>query len=1046
MSSSKVRRVRPLDLPVPVTGAGGVPLVTEAAAPQQPRPEAAAPFGLYLIESGFERSGPSPTAYAEVGWFPGPGTPVSTTWELQWSTASDFSAAPRLKATTNPGEATGLIPGTTYLRARAVVAGRPGAWSAALAVTVAPLSDAPPAAPTGLTWDWSPITGDLTVRWTAPAGEQVRGVQLRILTGAGGSVLRTVPLITNDVFVWTLAMQRADRGVPSAALPGTAHLIANAISWAGNLSSDVTATATLAAPANVTGATATWDGATGACTWRWTSVAGVATYRLTIDGVARTVGDVAYSYPLAQNRVEHSGTADPALTWSLVAVDALGQVSATPASGTATLAAPATPAGAAHSWATNTDVASADWLLTWTQAAGVAGYRLTIDGITRDVGLTGRYPYPFAQNAQEHAGTADPALTWSLVAVDALGQVSAAPASGTATNAAPPATTLTAFGGFSQAAISISPSVAADLLDYRVRVYRDSVLVRTRFVTDPASVIPFEDGNGSYSFDVAPRDRFGQLATASAQTTAVSGTDLAAFVASLRAEARYSDSNGTAEATLAAAMKDGTLASGGVSYASNAGWARWVQFSRELTDRYRVITLSMSPTSGTTTWYVRTSPDGSTWSYYSGPVVGGRTLTAVASASAAQTAAVSAATLGGPTTSRVELPAIVEARFIEVWLRNTAASTRVDEYYPRRIVQADDVETETLTSVHIGAASILGDRIVGTTLAAIKAELGVVTLGTNGGLWQGAGTFAAPTTGLRIWNDAGVGRLATYNGGTVQVQLDSQGRLTWAGGAGRADSTGVAVDPGDGVAYVNLNGYRFSGVLSRNGVFGREDGALVASELVLEDTSSASTRTLIAGVSVTGSETTIARMFVGAAAPYTSLELRRVGLGATQGDATLSRAHLSIPNGGLNLGAATGAAAGQIRATASTAATNTRVTGLILDHQTSATPAAGLGVELEFRAESTTTTSQTIGLLSARWAEATHASRRGEIAFLISDATTFRVPLFIGSNGAEATIGVLGANPVSRQTVTGSRGGNAALASLLSALATFGWILNSTTA
>ncbi len=43
-------------------------------------------------------------------------------------------------------------------------------------------------------------------------------------------------------------------------------------------------------------------------------------------------------------------------------------------------------------------------------------------------------------------------------------------------------------------------------------------------------------------------------------------------------------------------------------------------------------------------------------------------------------------------------------------------------------------------------------------------------------------------------------------------------------------------------------------------------------------------------------------------------------------------------------------------------------------------------------------------------------------------------------------IGVFGATPVAKPTVTGSRGGNAALASLLTALANLGWITDSSTA
>ena len=52
----------------------------------------------------------------------------------------------------------------------------------------------------------------------------------------------------------------------------------------------------------------------------------------------------------------------------------------------------------------------------------------------------------------------------------------------------------------------------------------------------------------------------------------------------------------------------------------------------------------------------------------------------------------------------------------------------------------------------------------------------------------------------------------------------------------------------------------------------------------------------------------------------------------------------------------------------------------------------------------------------------------------------------IHATGGAAQIGFLGAAPVSRQSVTGSRAGNAALASLCTALANLGLITNSTTA
>lgn len=46
----------------------------------------------------------------------------------------------------------------------------------------------------------------------------------------------------------------------------------------------------------------------------------------------------------------------------------------------------------------------------------------------------------------------------------------------------------------------------------------------------------------------------------------------------------------------------------------------------------------------------------------------------------------------------------------------------------------------------------------------------------------------------------------------------------------------------------------------------------------------------------------------------------------------------------------------------------------------------------------------------------------------------------------ENKIGIFGAVPVLKQTVTGSRGGNAALANFLTAIANFGWIIDNSTA
>ena len=68
-----------------------------------------------------------------------------------------------------------------------------------------------------------------------------------------------------------------------------------------------------------------------------------------------------------------------------------------------------------------------------------------------------------------------------------------------------------------------------------------------------------------------------------------------------------------------------------------------------------------------------------------------------------------------------------------------------------------------------------------------------LTLGSAGGIYQGTGTFATPTTGLKIWNDTGIGRLATYNGGVAQVYFDTSGKLNAGAGNVLLDAAGMTL-------------------------------------------------------------------------------------------------------------------------------------------------------------------------------------------------------------------------------------------------------------
>ncbi len=67
----------------------------------------------------------------------------------------------------------------------------------------------------------------------------------------------------------------------------------------------------------------------------------------------------------------------------------------------------------------------------------------------------------------------------------------------------------------------------------------------------------------------------------------------------------------------------------------------------------------------------------------------------------------------------------------------------------------------------------------GTFTGAITAQSGSIdgflTLGSSGGIYQGTGTAGTPTTGLKIWNDSGVGRIGGYNSGNLQWYASTTG-------------------------------------------------------------------------------------------------------------------------------------------------------------------------------------------------------------------------------------------------------------------------------
>lgn len=68
-----------------------------------------------------------------------------------------------------------------------------------------------------------------------------------------------------------------------------------------------------------------------------------------------------------------------------------------------------------------------------------------------------------------------------------------------------------------------------------------------------------------------------------------------------------------------------------------------------------------------------------------------------------------------------------------------------------------------------------------------------LTLGAAGGIWQGTGTFSSPTTGLKIWNASGVGKIAGYKTGVAQWYADSDGIFKAAAGQVQLDVNGISL-------------------------------------------------------------------------------------------------------------------------------------------------------------------------------------------------------------------------------------------------------------
>lgn len=815
-----------------------------------------------------------------------------------------------------------------------------------------------------------------------------------------------------------------------------------------------------------------------------------------------------WAFTAADNNQVTSNSPLTTVYYELLAYSLAGVPSATTVTGTVTKAKPTVPTGLTSTWSGDDGTYDEGVTFSWTAVTGAATYRVLIDGVVKETPRT-IYTYNYTENVSDHRPTlvsGDFALSVTVQARDGLNQLSGG-ASGTATNLAPTSSnlTLTYAPGFSSLYAYVTPTIEIkDLYGYRWTLKSGGVNVSTVVTFTPE--VTFSSLNGNYALELYAIDLFGR------KSTTISGVNIildGLTIDQLRSEATYTNSIGTSPTTLDG-LKDNDLLTSVVTISSGTSW-KWHKQERPLLDRYRTITLAVS--GAATNWpvvYFGVSEDDTTYRWFAGPAnqLGGTYGTQLIEFSSEATAQASGVLLS-TNINRFDFPVVVEGRFVKLGHRGNTHN--LTEYYARRLVQSDDMEAETIKAINIAAATITADKIQVFSLVASMATIsGIITIGTQGGIWQGSsGSFASPGTGLKIYNQSGVGRIALYSGGITQWESDSTGRLLAGGGNVQLTASGISIFTIQTAseAITSYPQYQLRWLNKTN------PSQLVAS--ILGEIDVGSTRILrMFSYAPTSSQDSTVRIYAdsttraGVNTPgititnQADLTLRTVDI--TAGDQVNLNSTLTTVSDGLNVGTpATDATTGRIRTEDSITSESNSIAslgsqaGLVFEDRatsdlwqwygnttarlwngsadtisissaglltvmetdsgttnvvdvidlrrdSSGTPGVGFGSNLRINLETSTTPDQPAAVFQTTWQTATHASRKARITMHAYD-TVAREFIRGEASGSAAMLGFYGTAATAKLTVTGAKGGNAALTSLLTQLATLGLITDSST-
>lgn len=140
-----------------------------------------------------------------------------------------------------------------------------------------------------------------------------------------------------------------------------------------------------------------------------------------------------------------------------------------------------------------------------------------------------------------------------------------------------------------------------------------------------------------------------------------------------------------------------------------------------------------------------------------------------------------------PVDGRIDLPTLVDCRFVRLYQRSSDGSSgTIREFFPRRITQSDDVEAESIRAINIAASTISGDKITATfTITGRTIQTGI----------SGARTVMS---GDDFGGLIGYSASDTYNTttgvGTYQILWSkADGKFYFANGIGVLDASGIAL-------------------------------------------------------------------------------------------------------------------------------------------------------------------------------------------------------------------------------------------------------------